>query len=173
MMKLTSPRSQSGIVLVTAVVFLLMLTSVGVALLSSSNFGLKLSGAAAMMTESRQAALGAVDEVAQKGNEGEIKINKDSVTLSDLDLANIPPDDNYSVTVTVPGTNATLTILKDASGQPIGTCPRLEQSWDVSVIRCQSGRVTADHRFAGDRLEHPRTQAEGLMYQLYLDANNN
>lgn len=164
-MMLNFRRSQSGIVLVSAVIFLVMLTTVGVALFSSSNFGLKLSGAAAMKTLSRQAVFGAVDEVVDQGTRGVIN--------GASNLANLPPNFDAPIVTTDAETTANLAVLNDASGQVIKTCPRLEQGWSVESVSCQSARVAAAHNFASGRTEHPRSQAESLVFQMYLDTNNN
>lgn len=161
---------QRGSVLVITLIFLIFLTGIGVALVNTSSFDVKLAGAGQMKSESRQASFGAVDEVVYDATRRALPQGGD---LANMDPAVASVASPLVLSTAVPGTTASLTILQDsADGQPITNCPRGEPSWEAGVVLCASARVVADHRFDGTE-DQPRTQAEALTYQRYLNPNQN
>jgi hypothetical protein len=161
---------QSGSVLVITLIFLIFLTGIGVSLVNSSSFDVKLAGAGQLKSESRQASLGAVDEVVYDATRRALPQGGD--------LANMAPaaatiNSPLTITTDVPGTAVGLVILQDeTTNLPLTTCPRAEPAWEAGVVLCASARVVADHRFDNSE-DLPRTQAEALAYQRYLNPNQN
>ena len=161
---------QRGSVLVITLIFLIFLTGIGVALVNTSSFDVKLAGAGQMKSESRQASFGAVDEVVYDATRRALPQGGD---LANMDPALATNDSPLAVTTDVPGTAVGLVILQDAATNlPLTTCPRTEPAWESGAVLCANARVVADHRF-DDSEDQPRTQAEALAYQRYLNPNQN
>ncbi|TCI02134.1 hypothetical protein EZV61_14425 [Corallincola luteus] len=155
-------RYQQGAALIAGMLFMGILTAVGVAVLTSSSFGLKLSGAAAMKVESTQATFGGVDEVVDQGTRGAL-----ACAGTCNNLVNLSDTFDEVIAVDTPGTTANVKVLNDAAtGQPIASCPRDRQAWESQDIKCKSARVTSDHKFS-EQAEQPRSGAEALVFQRY------
>lgn len=169
--QLSQPK-QTGSVLVITLIFLIFLTGIGVALVNTSSFDVKLAGAGQMKSESRQASFGAVDEVVYDATRRTLPQGGD---LANMDPSLATVESPLQISTAVPGTSATLVIVQDSStgsGQAVTNCPRGEPSWEAGVVLCANARVVAGHRFDNSE-DLPRTQAEALAYQRYLNPNQN
>jgi len=160
--------AQRGSALIITLLFLIFLTSVGLSLVSTSSFDVKLAGASQMKAESRQAAFGAIDESVYDATRRTLPAGGD--------LANMNPADTpLTVATEVPGTSVRLVILEDTSAgdpQTLTICPRGTTAWEEGSVLCANARLTASHQFDASN-NHPRSQTEALAYQRYLNPNQN
>ncbi len=163
---------QRGSALIITLIFLVFLTGVGVSLVNVSSFDVKLAGAGQMKTESRQASFGAVDEAVYDATRRTLPAGGDLANMNPADATGLAP---LAVATEVPGTRVQLVILQDTStgtAQPMTNCPRDATAWEEGVVLCANARLTGSHQFDVSN-NHPRTQAEALAYQRYLNPNLN
>lgn len=164
--------NQQGSALVITLIFLIFLTGVGISLVNVSSFDVKLAGAGQMKAESRQASFGAVDEAVYDATRRTLPAGGDLANMNPADATVLMP---LAVATEVPGTRVQLVILQDIStgtAQPMTNCPRGATAWEEGVVLCANARLTGSHQFDASN-NHPRTQAEALAYQRYLNPNLN
>ncbi len=163
---------QSGSALIITLIFLIFMTAVGVTLVNTSSFDVKLAGAGQMKSESRQASFGAVDAAVYGATRRTLPAGGDLANMNPADATRLAP---LTIATAVPGTSVNLVMLQDESTgtpQPLTNCPRGTTAWEEGVVLCANARLTGSHQFDVSN-NHPRTQAEALAYQRYLNPNLN
>ncbi|WP_406664372.1 PilX N-terminal domain-containing pilus assembly protein [Gallaecimonas sp. GXIMD1310] len=128
-------RTQHGMVLFVALVFLLIITVLGVALLSNSAMDVKMSGAVTDRTNALQTANGVLDDVL---------LNADTTRAFLQDLGNYAGGFNVN------------TGLSDSTGAPRqatiqfeveGPCPRAERGTSAGTFVCRHFRDSSQVNF--------------------------
>lgn len=158
---------QRGAVLITSLLFLIILAGVGIVLVQSSAFDLRMAGAAQMKKESSAASMGAVDVVTNMASNGNLPTSGD--------LANMDPTATQTLTAStldLEGTSATVSVLTSDTGAALTTCPRSEPAYEEGVVQCTTARITSSHAFDSSE-QHPDSTNEAMAYQRYINASNN
>ncbi len=152
---------QQGAVLVTAVIFLVLLTGVGAVVLTSTNFDLRLAGNSADAAQSTQASFGALDEVITMAAQNTLPLTMNIASMEAGMVIQVQPN--------IEGTDVQLTTLVDAdTNARVTDCPRQRRQSAWSNVLCTSARVISDHSFNTDSAQ-PTAQVRALVYQRYPD----
>jgi len=142
----------------------LILAGVGLVLVQSSMFDLKLAGASQMKQESTTSALGAVDSITNKATEGTLPTSGDLVNMDPANVASLAATD-----IELAGTSASLEVLKGDNGLSITQCPFSHIAHDTS--ECVTVRVNAEHSYGGSQAA-PASTSEALLYQRNTSQSN-
>ncbi|WKE64957.1 PilX N-terminal domain-containing pilus assembly protein [Gallaecimonas kandeliae] len=137
--------NQRGLVLFVALIFLLIITILGVALLSNSAMDAKMAGAASDRTEALQAANGVLDDVLMNADTNRAFLSDASSYSSGLTIDTSLKDED--------GNARQATVHFDGES----SCPRSEKGTGTDTFVCRHFHDSADVAFGRRNLAKVET----------------